>query len=78
MHVIYLLGLLYHTDTDDEYFCDNINRTLPSSLIRDPESPDVGINPVQQGTGGAASLYTSHILPALMIVMLLVTTLVFH
>ena len=67
-----------YTDTDDEYFCDNINRTLPSSLIQDPGSPEVSVNPSQQNTGGAISIYTSHILPALTLVMLLVVTLVFH
>lgn len=34
---------------DDEYFCDNINRTLPSSLAQshDPINPNISINPTQ-------------------------------
>ena len=66
---------MYIIDTDDEYFCDYINRTLPSTLVQDLPPPSVIINPSQQPFGGAISLLTSPtlFLPALTIAMLVVT-----
>ena len=63
-------------DTDDEYFCDNINRTLPSSLVQDLPPPDVMVNPSQGQFGGASPLTSPLFLPALTAVLLLATLLV--
>ena len=67
-----------HIDTDDEYFCDNINRTLPSSLVQDLPAPNVIINPSQEPFGGASPLSSLLILPALTAITLLGTLLVLH
>ena len=63
-----------HVDTDDEYFCDNINRTLPGSLVQDIDNPNININPPTESGGGAA-LVTSLLQPALLLVTLLLATL---
>ena len=50
------------TDNDDEFFCNNINMTLPTSL-----QPPVNPNPNPETASGGATSLTTLILPTLML-----------
>lgn len=76
--VFYLRPNVTLLDTDDEYFCDNINRTLPSSLVQGLPPPNVIVNPSQDPFSGASPLTTCYFLSVLTIVILLLGTLSYH
>ena len=67
---------IYYADTDDEYFCDNINRTLPGSLVQGIPDPNVDANPMLETRNGA-TFVTSLLQPALLLVIML-AILLFH
>ena len=69
--------IIHCTDTDDEDFCDNINRTLPNSLVQDLVAPSVNPFPDIIFGGGALSV-VSLLQPALLLVSLLLATLLLH
>ena len=66
------------TDNDDEFFCNNIDMTLPTSLQDPGPQPPVDANPDPDTAGGGAASLTALILPALMLTTLLATLLAFH